>query len=68
MATIDKPSVNDPNDRDPHNNNSFGTLVDSAPEGLELPVLNVEDFNERIIRSYESGGAEKSLEADLSVA
>lgn len=68
MATIDKPSVNEPNDRDPHNNNSFGTLVDSAPEGLELPVLNVEDFNERIIRSYESGGAEKSLDADLSVA
>jgi pyruvate/2-oxoacid:ferredoxin oxidoreductase beta subunit/NAD-dependent dihydropyrimidine dehydrogenase PreA subunit len=31
-------------------------------------VLNVEDFNERIIRSYESGGAEKSLDADLSVA
>ena len=68
MATADKPSINEPNDRDPHNNNSYGTLVDSAPQGLELPVLNVEDFNERIIRSYESGGAEKSLDADLSVA
>jgi len=68
MATAEKPSINEPNDRDPHNNNSYGTLVDSAPEGLELPVLNVEDFNERIIRSYESGGAEKSLDADLSVA
>jgi pyruvate/2-oxoacid:ferredoxin oxidoreductase beta subunit/NAD-dependent dihydropyrimidine dehydrogenase PreA subunit len=68
MATADKPSINEPNDRDPHNNNSYGTLVDSAPQELELPVLNVEDFNERIIRSYESGGAEKSLDADLSVA
>ncbi len=68
MATVDKPSINEPNDRDPHNNNSYGTLVDSAPQELELPVLNVEDFNERIIRSYESGGAEKSLDADLSVA
>ncbi len=61
-------TVNEPNDRDPHNNNSYGTLVDSAPQELDLPVLNVEDFNERIIRSYESGGAEKSLDADLSVA
>jgi len=68
MATANKPSINEPNDRDPHNNNSYGTLVDSAPQELELPVLNVEDFNERIIRSYESGGAEKSLDADLSVA
>ncbi|MBT3889964.1 MAG: thiamine pyrophosphate-binding protein [Planctomycetaceae bacterium] len=68
MATVDKPSINEPNDRDPHNNNSYGTLVDSAPQELDLPVLNVEDFNERIIRSYESGGAEKSLDADLSVA
>ena len=68
MATANKPSINEPNDRDPHNNNSYGTLDDSAPQELELPVLNVEDFNERIIRSYESGGAEKSLDADLSVA
>jgi len=68
MATADKPSINESSDRDPHNNNSYGTLVDSAPQELELPVLNVEDFNERIIRSYESGGAEKSLDADLSVA
>ncbi len=68
MATVDKPSINEPNDRDPHNNNSFGTLVDDSYKEIELPVLNVGDFNERIIRSYEDGGAEKSLEADLSVA
>ena len=33
-----------------------------------MPILDVNDFNERIIRSYEEGTAEKGLAADLSVA
>ncbi|MGB6043048.1 MAG: thiamine pyrophosphate-dependent enzyme [Pirellulales bacterium] len=69
MATVDKPaSMNEANDRDPQNNNSYGTLVDSDYLSVELPVLDVIDFNERIIRSYEEGTAEKGLPADLSVA
>ena len=33
-----------------------------------LPVLDVTDFNERIIRGYEEGYGETELPADLSVA
>ncbi len=69
MASVsDKPSMNDANDRDPFNNNSFGTLVDDSYKQIQLPVLDVNDFNERIIRGYEDGNAEKGLPADLSVA
>lgn len=65
---FDVPSLNDANDRDPFNNNSYGTLEDSVYKMVELPVLDVNDFNERIIRAYEDGTAEKELPADLSVA
>ncbi len=68
MATVNPPSMNEANDRDPHNNNSYGTLVDRPYLGVELPVLDVNDFNERIIRGYEEGTGEKKLPADLSVA
>ena len=69
MATAKKPgSMNASHDQDPFNNNSYGTLVDSDYVPIELPVLDVADFNERIIRGYEEGSAEKSLQADLSVA
>ncbi len=61
-------SMNVASDRDPYNNNSYGTLVDSEYKQVELPVLDVQDFNERIIRSYEEGVAENQLSADLSVA
>src|SRR5207248_7042170 len=63
-----KPSMNDANERDPFNNNSYGTLVDSGYKSVSLPVLDVTDFNERIIRAYEEGWGEKDLPADLSVA
>jgi pyruvate ferredoxin oxidoreductase beta subunit len=63
-----KPSMNEANDRDPFNNNSYGTLVDSGYKQVSLPVLDVLDFNERIIRGYEEGYGEKELPADLSVA
>src|SRR6516164_8494055 len=62
------PSMNEANTRDPFNNNSYGTLVDSPYKPVSLPVLDVLDFNERIIRGYEEGYGEKDLPADLSLA
>jgi pyruvate ferredoxin oxidoreductase beta subunit len=67
MAT-DVTSMNAASERDPQNNNSYGTLQDSDYKLVSLPVLDVRDFNERIIRGYEDGTAEKQLPADLSVA
>src|SRR5438876_8777536 len=63
-----KPSMNEANERDPFNNNSYGTIVDSGYKMINLPVLDVTDFNERIIRGYEEGWGETSLPADISVA
>jgi pyruvate/2-oxoacid:ferredoxin oxidoreductase beta subunit/NAD-dependent dihydropyrimidine dehydrogenase PreA subunit len=60
--------MNEASDKDPFNNNSFGTLVDTPYKLVNLPVLDVIDFNERIIRGYEEGTAENELPADLSVA
>ena len=68
MASADIRSMNEANDRDPHNNNSYGTLVDRPYVQVDLPILDVNDFNERIIRGYEDGTGEKGLPADLSVA
>src|SRR5688572_18594325 len=62
------PSMNEASERDPFNNNSFGTLVDGSYKLVNLPVLDVTDFNERIIRGYEEGWGENDLPADLSVA
>ncbi len=62
------PSMNEANERDPFNNNSYGTLVDQGYKLVSLPVLDVQDFNERIIRGYEEGWGESDLPADLSVA
>lgn len=69
MATVNDPrSMNNANDRDPYNNNSYGTLTDRDYVDVELPILDVHDFNDRIIRGYEEGSGEKELPADLSVA
>src|SRR5438309_2727968 len=68
MSTTVTPSMNEANERDPYNNNSFGTLVDSEYKLISLPVLDVKDFNERIIRGYEEGWGERELPADLSLA
>src|SRR6516164_6037468 len=62
------PSMNEANPRDPFNNNSYGTLVDQGYKMVSLPVLDVVDFNERIIRGYEEGYGEKDLPADLTLA
>ena len=63
-----KPSMNEASDYDPCNNNCYGTLVDSAYKMVSLPVLDVMDFNERVIRGYEEGYGEKDLPADLPLA
>ena len=63
-----KPSMNEASERDPFNNNCYGTLVDTPYKRVNLALLDVDDFNERIIRGYEEGYGEKDLPADLSVA
>ncbi len=62
------PSMNEASERDPFNNNSYGTLVDQGYKLIHLPVLDVTDFNERVIRGYEEGYGEKELPADLALA
>src|SRR5499433_4518425 len=62
------PSMNAASDKDPFNNNCYGTIIDQPYKLVSLPVLDVADFNERIIRGYEEGYGEKDLPADLSVA
>src|SRR5437016_2861889 len=62
------PSMNEATERDPFNNNSYGTLVDQPYKLVNLPILDVHDFNERIIRGYEEGWGEKDLPADLTLA
>ena len=52
--------MNEANERDPFNNNSYGTLVDSGYKLVSLPVLDVLDFNDRIIRGYEEGWARRT--------
>src|SRR5262245_49051069 len=63
-----QPSLNDASERDPFNNSCYGTTVDTPYKRITLPVLDVDDFNDRIIRGYEEGTAEKALPADLSLA
>jgi pyruvate/2-oxoacid:ferredoxin oxidoreductase beta subunit/NAD-dependent dihydropyrimidine dehydrogenase PreA subunit len=63
-----KSSMNEANERDPFNNSSYGTIVDSGYRRVDLPVLDVDDFNDRIIRGYEEGWGERALPADLSCA
>lgn len=67
-ATAPLPSLNEASDKDPFNNNCYGTLVDRPYKLVNLPVLDVIDFNERIIRGYEEGYGESDLPADLSTA
>ncbi len=62
------PSMNEASERDPFNNNSYGTLCDAPYAEVTLPILDVTDFNERIIRSYEDGSGPAELPADLPLA
>ncbi|HUY90718.1 MAG TPA: thiamine pyrophosphate-dependent enzyme [Pirellulales bacterium] len=74
MATVEKngseshSSMNEASERDPFNNNCYGTLVDASYKTVSLPILDVRDFNDRIIRGYEEGYGEKQLPAELSLA
>lgn len=69
MATADSnKSMNDASDRDPYNNNSYGTLVDAPYKEVKLELLDVKAFNEKILHSYEEGKADKMLPADLESA
>jgi len=61
-------SMNASHQRDPFNNNSYGTLVDRDYIAVELPILDAKAFNDQIIRRYEDGTGEKSLPADVAVA
>jgi pyruvate/2-oxoacid:ferredoxin oxidoreductase beta subunit/NAD-dependent dihydropyrimidine dehydrogenase PreA subunit len=62
------PSLNEATEKDPFNNNCYGTNIDRPYKLVSLPVLDVEDFNERIVRGYEEGWGENDLPADLPVA
>ncbi len=69
MSIADRvPSMNEASERDPFNNNSYGTLVDQQYKLVSLPILDVVDFNERVIRGYEDGYGPQTLPADLGVA
>lgn len=69
MSSVAKSeSMNTANERDPHNNSSYGTLVDQPYKRVSLPILDVNDFNDRIVKGYEEGTAEQRLPADISVA
>lgn len=74
MSTAEKqtpaplPSMNEAGERDPFNNNSYGTLVDAPYKLVSLPILDVNDFNERVIRGYEEGYGDKKLPADIAIA
>ena len=63
-----KTGMNSASHRDPYNNNCYGTLLDSDYIPVNLPVLDVNDFNERIIAGYEDGSGPGDLPADLSTA
>src|SRR5205085_5212251 len=62
------PSMNEASEKDPFNNSSYGTLVDSPYKLVSLPLLDVNDFNERVIRGYEEGYGEELLPADIEIA
>ncbi len=69
MSTAEThPSLNEASERDPQNNLSYGVLVDSPYKEVSLPILDVVDFNDRIIHGYEEGHGEKGLPADLTTA
>lgn len=68
IQTATKPSMNEASERDPFNNNSYGTTVDQGYKLIQLPVLDVREFNEQVIRGYEEGWGERDLPADLALA
>jgi pyruvate ferredoxin oxidoreductase beta subunit len=62
------PSLNEASQRDPFNNNSYGTLVDAPYKEVNLPILDVRQFNETVVRGYEDGSGPDRLPADVDLA
>src|SRR5215831_13329966 len=48
--------------------NEFDVPVEELVEDIRINVVDTEDFNNRVVAAYESGTAEKGLEADDQVA
>jgi pyruvate ferredoxin oxidoreductase beta subunit len=69
MATLNTlPSLNDASERDPFNNNSYGTLVDAPYKDVNLPILDARQFNDTVVRGYEDGSGPGQLPADVELA
>src|SRR5262245_41808086 len=47
--------------------NEFDVPVEELAEDIRINVVDTEDFNNRVVAAYESGTAEKGLEADDQV-
>src|SRR5499433_4582605 len=47
--------------------NEFDVPVEELVEDIRINVVDIEDFNNRVVAAYESGTAEKGLEADDQV-
>src|SRR5438477_8449066 len=48
--------------------NEFDVPVEELIEDIRINVVDVEDFNNRVVAAYEKGTAEKGLEADDAIA
>src|SRR5437899_12240750 len=66
--TPNAPSMNAATEKDPFNNNCYGTTVDRPYKPVRLPVLDVEDFNDQIILGYGERYGENALPPDVSLA
>src|SRR5262245_34028706 len=47
--------------------NEFDVPVEELAEDVRINIVDVEDFNRRVVGAYEAGTAEKGLEADDQV-
>src|SRR5262247_639926 len=47
--------------------NEFNVPVEALVEDIRINVVDIEDFNNRVVGAYEKGTAEKGLEADDQV-
>ena len=47
--------------------NEFDVPVEELVEDIRVNIVDIEDFNSRVVGAYEAGTAEKGLEADVQV-
>ena len=45
----------------------FDLSVEQLEKDVQINIVDIEDFNNRVVGAYESGTAEKGLEADVQV-